>query len=202
MNPTLYIVLIILFFIAIKKFCDERERHNEMSILQYEQEVMIDKESKRNSTMNNDVFKDLDTPTMVKHLLGQLNCQYQISEDGKNFTFKYQGETFMIRASIKDSLRIRLYDMSWFHCPLDDIEEWACMQKAINKANGRELCTAVYFIDNDDNLFITYSRADLFIWNDMPYPEKYLLMWIDNMSRLKQTVFMEFEKTRQTMAVK
>lgn len=199
MNPTLHILLVILSIIAIKKLWDEWEEHEELKSLI--QENSKKEYGKSRFKTGENIFSDLDTPALVKRILEHLNCHYQISADGKNLTFRYQGENFLIRAPIKDSLRIRLYDLSWFYCSLDNLEEMSCMQKAINIANGTELCTAVYFIDKEDNLFFVYSRADLFVWNDMPCPENYMLMWFDNMFRLKQTVVMEFEKAKHMMKV-
>ena len=102
----------------------------------------------------------MDTPTLVKAILKDLNCKYEESDDHSDYVFSYQGENFVARAPDKYNPRIRIFDLDWYHCPLSNLEEMSCMQKAINAANTRQMCTAVYYIDNDRKEMSVYSKAN------------------------------------------
>ena len=105
-------------------------------------------------------YAGMDTPTLVKAILKDLNCKYEESDDHSDYVFSYQGENFVARAPDKYNPRIRIFDLDWYHCPLSNLEEMSCMQKAINAANTRQMCTAVYYIDNDRKEMSVYSKAN------------------------------------------
>lgn len=94
-------------------------------------------------------YDGMNNQVLVRAILGDLNCQYDENEDGTLF-FIYQGERFWLTAS-EQSAWIRIIDMQWYDCSLDKLEEISCMQKAINTANSKQSCTAVYLINKEDN---------------------------------------------------
>ena len=142
-------------------------------------------------------YAGMDTPTLVKAILKDLNCKYEESDDHSDYMFSYQGENFVARAPDKHNPRIRIFDLDWYHCPLSNLEEMSCMQKAINAANTRQMCTAVYYIDNDRKEMSVYSKADFLIWSDMSHPDNYMRMWLGNLFYLKQNVVVDVEKEKQ-----
>ena len=81
-----------------------------------------------------------------------------------NSDHKYAGmdTPTLVKAILPDKYnpRIRIFDLDWYHCPLSNLEEMSCMQKAINAANTRQMCTAVYYIDNDRKEMSVYSKAN------------------------------------------
>jgi hypothetical protein len=141
-------------------------------------------------------YAGMDTPTLVKAILNDLNCKYEESDDHSDYVFSYQGENFVARAPDKYNPRIRIFDLDWYHCPLSNLEEISCMQKAINAANTRQMCTAVYYIEMS-----VYSKADFLIWSDMSHPDNYMRMWLGNLFYLKQNVVVDFEKEKQRIGL-
>lgn len=146
-------------------------------------------------------YAGMDTPTLVKAILNDLNCKYEESDDHSDYMFSYQGETFIARAPDKDNPRVRLFDLDWYHCSLNNLEEMSCMQKAINAANTRHMCTAVYNIDNDRKEMSVYSKADFHIWCNIPSPDDYMRMWLGNFFLLKQNIVIDFEKEKQRIGL-
>lgn len=139
-------------------------------------------------------YDGMNTAVLLRAILEDLNCKYEENEDGSDLIFSYQGETFVARAPLVDNPRVRLFDVNWYSCPLDNLEEISCMQKAINEGNTSQMCTAVYYIDNENKCMTVYSKADFLIWSAMPQPDDYMRMWLDNMFYLKQNIAAEFEK--------
>lgn len=146
-------------------------------------------------------YDGLNTTELVKAILKDSNCTYDESEDKMDLIFSYQGETFLARIPEADNPRIRLFDVNWYNCPLDNLEEMSCMQKAINAANIGQMSTAVYIIDKEQKCMTVYSKADFFIWNNIPQPDNYFRMWLNSMFYLKQDIVVEFEKEKQKIGL-
>lgn len=144
-------------------------------------------------------YDGMNNAVLIRAILGDLSCQYDENEDGTIF-FVYQGERFWVSAS-ENSVWIRIIDMRWYDCSLDKLEEMSCMQKAINTANSRQACTALYAISKEDNEMIAYSKCDLIITSDFPAPDQYFAAWLANFFRLKQEVVIEFEKEKQKIGL-
>lgn len=144
-------------------------------------------------------YEDMNNAVLIRAILGDLSCQYDENEDGTIF-FVYQGERFWVSAS-ENSVWIRIIDMRWYDCSLDKLEEMSCMQKAINTANSRQACTALYAISKEDNEMIVYSKCDIIIASTFPAPDQYFAAWLANFFRLKQEVVIEFEKEKQKIGL-
>ena len=189
------LVLVVLTIIAIAVYklvhrfrkssesAEDDYSNNESPSCSINEEDNFNKEKTMNvntKPLNSDhKYAGMDTPTLVKAILS------------------YQGENFVARAPDKHNPRIRIFDLDWYHCPLSNLEEMSCMQKAINAANTRQMCTAVYYIDNDRKEMSVYSKADFLIWSDMSHPDNYMRMWLGNLFYLKQNVVVDFEKEKQ-----
>jgi len=132
--------------------------------------------------------------TLIKSILTQLNCQYQDGEDD-DFWFTFQGENFNVTYD-KESSWIRIVDMQWFDCPLEELEKISYMQKAINLCNSRQCCTACYFVDTDKGTFRVYSKCDILISADFPAPEQYFHTWLMQLFRLKHDIVLQYDKER------
>lgn len=151
------------------------------------------------NAMNDNEYEGMDVPTLIKALLAKMDCQYDENDDGSLF-FTYQGERFWLTSN-KESAWIRIIDLQWYDCPLDNLEEISCMQKAINTANSGQSCTAIYVISKEGNKMIVYSKCDLLIFSQFPAPDRYLAAWLACFFRLKQDVVMEFEKEKQKIGL-
>lgn len=144
-------------------------------------------------------YNNLSTPSLMKRLLGELNSKYHENEDGSLY-FLYQGERFWLQAD-QNSAWVRITDFQWYECSLNDIEEFSCMQKAINTANSQHSCTAIYAISGEENKMIAYSKCDFVMSGSIPSPDQYLAAWLADFFRLKQEVVMEFEKEKQKQKI-
>lgn len=144
-------------------------------------------------------FGNIDTPTLIRLLLAKLNCQCQENDDGTLF-FRYQGESFWLQAT-KDSAWVRIVDMQWYECSLDELEKMSCMQKAINTVNGSLTCTAVYSIEKDEGKMEVYSKYDFAITSQISDVEQLLTAILASFFHLKHEVVTEFEKAKQIMGV-
>lgn len=147
-------------------------------------------------------YAGMDTPTLVKAILKDLNCKYEESDDHIDFLFSYQGENFVARAPDKDNPRVRLFDLDWCRCPLSNLEEMSCMQKVINAVNTRQMCSAIYYINKETKEMVVYSKADFLIWSDMPHPDDYMRMWLGNFFFLKQNFAVDLENEKQRVGIK
>ena len=147
-------------------------------------------------------YAGMDTPTLVKAILKDLNCKYEESDDHIDFLFSYQGENFVARAPDKDNPRVRLFDLDWCRCPLSNLEEMSCMQKVINAVNTRQMCSAIYYINKETKEMVVYSKADFHLWCDMPHPDDYMRMWLGNFFFLKQNFAVDLENEKQRVGIK
>lgn len=147
-------------------------------------------------------YDGMDTPTLVKAILKDLNCKYEESDDHIDFLFSYQGENFVARTPDKDNPRVRLFDLDWCRCPLSNLEEMSCMQKVINAVNTRQMCSAIYYINKETKEMVVYSKADFLIWSAMPQPDDYMRMWLDNFFFLKQNFAVDLENEKQRVGIK
>ena len=136
----------------------------------------------------------MDNQDLLKTILTQLNCQYQAGEDD-DYWFTYQGEHFNVSYD-KDSFWVRIYDMQWFACSLDELENISYMQKAINLCNSRFCCTAYYYVDTDKKTFRVYSKCDFLLNEVFPAPEQYFQAWLTQFFRLKHEIVLQYDKER------
>lgn len=136
----------------------------------------------------------MDNQDLLKTILTQINCQYQAGEDD-DYWFTYQGEHFNVSYD-KDSFWVRIYDMQWFTCSLDELENISYMQKAINLCNSKFCCTAYYYVDTDKNTFRVYSKCDFLLNEDFPAPVQYFQAWLTQFFRLKHEIALQYDKER------
>lgn len=147
----------------------------------------------------------LDVPAQVRELLKKLNCIYEEDEDvddKKAFVarFTYQGEHFWL-SSHKDRIWVRIVDCTWYSCPLENLEEMACMQKAINIANAATmLCAALYEIDNEERIMNVLSKCEFALPPQFQSDVDYFTAYLDSFFYLQRNVMTAFEKEKNKMA--
>lgn len=174
-----------------------REPTDESKTTRHESESVDTINVQTKDIMSNNEYDGMDTPTLMRTLLKMLNCKCQENDDGTLY-FSYQGESFWLSTG-KDTAWVRIIDLQWYDCPLDNLEEVSCMQKAINTANVHQISTAVYSIDKENNKLSVYSKLDFALPNDFPEPEAYLSALLAQFFHLKQAVALEFEKEKQKL---
>lgn len=138
-------------------------------------------------------YEGMDVPTLMRTILRQMNCQYQEDEKG-GIQFNYQNENFLM---LIDSCWVRVYDLQWWDCPLDDLDAVTCMRKSINEVNARQACTAIFYFDNEARRMRVYSQCNFIIRADFPHPLDYFAAWLDCLFKLKQALVIEFNKEMQ-----
>lgn len=144
----------------------------------------------------------MDNTDVMRALLKKLNCESQeeADDDGCTFMFTYQGEKFWMYAS-KKTAWVRVADITWYECPLDNLEELSCMQKAINIANSQNTCTALYTIDNDEHVMSVYSKYEFAIYPKFLGIQPYFTVIMGSFFELKHAVAIEFDKEKSKVGV-
>jgi hypothetical protein len=133
----------------------------------------------------------MNNPELIKHILTQLNCKFE-SGDDDFYNFVYQGENFCVHCD-KDTYWVRIFDLQWFECPLDELDKVSFMQKAINSSNAKNLSTACYYIDTDNKRFRVYSKCDFLLNAKFPAPVQYFEAWLIQLFRLKHDVVVRYD---------
>ena len=205
------VVIIVVSIAVISKFVRSNRNDSESAEEDYSDDdsegsnLNEEQNFKKEKTINVRVgnkYAGMDTPTLVKAILKDLNCKYEESDDHIDFLFSYQGENFVARAPDKDNPRVRLFDLDWCRCPLSNLEEMSCMQKVINTVNTRQMCSAIYYINKEAKEMVVYSKADFHLWCDMPHPDDYMRMWLGNFFFLKQNFAVDLENEKQRVGIK
>lgn len=199
-SPSYYIIIAFFLAIILGKNVIEWIDGKRMRRLQMQTVKINDMQSNQKITeIDNAQYKNMDVPELMKVLLAKLNCTYKEEDDG-TISFIYQGEHFSMFTK-PNYVWVRITDHRWYECSLGDIEEFSCMQKAINKANFSSLCTAIYFISKEENKMIVFSKGDFSISGEYHDVERYLNTWLSCFFRLKQNVVLEFEKEKQKIGI-
>lgn len=187
------IFLVVVSVLGILTMISDRLRNKKEENLMEENAMLRAELNHKKKANNGDLLYDnMDASFLMRNLLDKLNCEYHENNDGSLY-FLYQGERFWLQIS-KDNAWVRIIDLQWYECSLDDIEEFSCMQKAVNNANSHQSCTAIYAINKEANKMIVYSKCDFTISNKLPSLEQYLAAWLADFFHLKQEVVIEFEK--------
>lgn len=137
---------------------------------------------------------------LMKRLLEKLNCEVDMIEKDV-MGFSYQGEQFQVRAFDHDNW-VRIFDIYWFSCSVESVDEISCMRSAINEGNKAFPISVSYVISEDNTEFNVYSKLDLIINDDIRYRIDYLRMWLGLFFDAKQFVANEFMKQKQSLNVK
>ena len=119
----------------------------------------------------------LATEDLVLKTLREMGCNYTIVEDVpviRLIHFHYQGQLFFIEVT-QDSPYITLIQEWWHVMSMDgDIEDFACMQKAVNDANAYGHVTVCYRFDKEDRTIGLSSRNTILFVEDIIHLDNYL----------------------------
>lgn len=184
------VTLIIIFVMAFSVYFILYSR-KETGALRQKVEKLEDQLAEKN--------KLSDSLQLIKKLLENLNCRYYVKEEGR-VEFSFHGDDYYILYA-DDSAWCRLIEYVWYECPLGDVDEFSCMQKAINNVNYKRTSTACYSIDKKDNKMYVFSKFDFILFESMPAVEEYFKVCLGDMAELKQRVVIEFEKEKQKMGI-
>ena len=123
-----------------------------------------------------------------------IGCQYEIDEDNE-INFAYQGEYFIVRAS-NDNQYIQIYDLSWLHVELYDIDEIARLKKAINESNIKNSVVTVYTINESGNTVDVHSKSVIYFDPVISDVVDYLRIELAEYFNVHQMILLEMAKLR------
>ena len=138
-----------------------------------------------------------ETRDLVLETLRGMGCAFE-EADGHSIYFDYQGERFMIEAS-NECLFINVYDLWWHHMlTCCDVEEFANMQKTVNRINAHANCTVLYTINQKVEEIGVHSKKNILFVRQIPDLKRYLACTLDDFFKVQRAVMTEIEKCKLT----
>ena len=135
------------------------------------------------------------TRALLVKTLRKMGCEPVTEEGSEKIWFDYQGEHFYVNAS-NDSLFITVYDAWWYQVEMDNIEEFARMQKTVNWMNGWASSTVLYTIGHEKALGGVHLKRHMLFVDSIPELEQYLLGTLDDFFQLQRVFVTEMEKQK------
>ncbi|MBR0265272.1 MAG: hypothetical protein IJQ60_15490 [Prevotella sp.] len=140
--------------------------------------------------------KKKSTRELFLDTLAKLGCPYELSnEDNDLLYFRYQGECFMVRSNDEEPY-IVIYDYEWEGVALDDIDEVVRLRKAINEANWKGCVSTFFSIDEETKTMDVHSKSVAYFTTDIPNPERYLCLELNEFFNAHQYFRAEMAKLR------
>lgn len=136
------------------------------------------------------------TRTLVMRILRSIGSEPLAEENTGRIFFSYQGEQFFIACS-NDSPFITIYDVWWYQISMDaDIEEFACMQKAVNSINAYANCTALYSTNEEERVFGLHLKKNIPFIVQIPNIEVYLRSTLEDFFTAQRAIITEMERNK------
>ncbi|MBR3472315.1 MAG: hypothetical protein IKH22_07000 [Prevotella sp.] len=193
MTPLLTIIVSLLGCFCFYQWEKNRKDAEEVKLLM-ERTERLEAEKKQKA----DIEKSIEqgkTHQLVLYALDKLGCRYEEGE-GDRIRTVYQGETFLIDAN-DDCLFINVLDPWWYELPMDGhIEDFARMQKAINRVNSYCGVTILYTINNEEKVFGAHTMKNLVFIPQIPHIDRYLESVFIDCFKAKRDVLAEIEKCK------
>ena len=176
-----------------KKPIEQMEQEEERKLMEQKKQKRKQKKQELDaSTMP----VQLTTRDLVLQTLREMGCKYSEEFDGTLIHFSYQGKVFFVEAH-NDCPYIYLLDPWWYEMSMDgDIEDFACMQKAVNEVNSYGKATVYYSFDEEDRTISLSSRQSILFVEEIKCIDNYLAAVLDVFFRVQQKVLTEMEKYR------
>jgi len=139
----------------------------------------------------------LHTKELVMRTLRAIGCDPSVNEEDENrIDFVYQGGSFFMIAS-DSSMFTYLFFVWWYDFPLDNIDEFSAIQKAVNHANCSNIsCNVMYTIDQETNLVGVHSRSQLLFSPDIRDLENYLVAKLQEMFSVRHDVVHDIQNAQ------
>jgi len=141
-----------------------------------------------------------ETRDLVLETLREMGCEYGegTEENDIRIRFSYQGEQFMIEAD-NDCFFINIYDLWWYHISTYcDVDEFAAMQKTINRINAHVNCTVLYTINQEAEEIGVHSKKNMLFVRQIPGLKDYLVSVLNDFYKIRRDVLIEIEKCKVT----
>ena len=198
MEKTLILLLVVAILVAAYNYFRDKSDEGEAD----------DGDAASRSDMNNQQEPNMvGTDQMVKRntrdffldTLTKIGCQYEIDEDNDTIIFAYQGEYFQVYAR-DESPFVTLYDTHWAHielCDIDEFDEFARLQKAINQSNINNSVITVYTIDEAGGNVDVHCKSVVLFIPELPSIADYLRLELGEFFRVHNSISAEMEKLRK-----
>ncbi len=141
-----------------------------------------------------------ETRDLVLETLREMGCEHEegTEEDDIRIRFSYQGEQFMIEAD-NECYFINIYDLWWHHMSTYcDVDEFAAMQKTINRINAHANCTVLYTINQEAEEIGVHSKKNMLFVRQIPDLKGYLVSTLNDFFKVQRSVMSEIEKCKVT----
>ena len=137
-----------------------------------------------------------DTRKLVVETLKKMGCEYIEEENGTSIRFSYQGENFVVETT-NEWLYIDVLDPWWYAMPMDgDIEDFARMQKAINRVNAWGHCNVFYTFNEKENMIGLHCRKTIVFVPEIRVIHRYLAATLDGFFKVQRDVLTEMERSK------
>ena len=165
------------------------------SIYRYYREKSQDQQADDTvDTEAKDVFV-YETRDLVLETLRKIGCEY-VEAENMEIYFIYQGHRFMIKSS-NECLYINVYDLWWYHLSkYCEVEDFAAMQKTVNRINANANCTVLYTINDEAEEIGVHSKKNMLFIRQIPELKGYLLGVLDDFFKVQREVITEIERSR------
>ena len=134
-----------------------------------------------------------DTRHMLLWIIRKQGWEHKEIDENR-LTLNYQGETFIVETT-SDNSYITIRDPWWYDLPMDgDIEDFARLQKAINRINAFAPCTVLYTLDEEERRIGVHSSKNMIFVPQIPHLENYLTTTLNDFFKVQRAVLVEIER--------
>ena len=132
----------------------------------------------------------------VLRILGELNCHYDIDDDG-DIVFQFQDEEFFITADDEGPF-IDIWEYNWMQVSLNDIDRVSQLRGAINEVNFDGSISTTFFVSEDKHEIQVNCGTNIlfgpYVPNRKGYLEYILKRFFDTHHLLETRMLKQYEK--------
>lgn len=132
----------------------------------------------------------------VLRILGELNCHYDIDDDG-DIVFQFQDEEFFITADVEGPF-IDIWEYNWMQVSLNDIDRVSQLRSAINEVNFDGSISTTFFVSEDKHEIQVNCGTNIlfgpYVPNRKGYLEYILKRFFDTHHLLETRMLKQYEK--------
>ena len=132
----------------------------------------------------------------VLRILGELNCHYDIDDDG-DIVFQLQDEEFFITADDEGPF-IDIWEYNWMQVSLNDIDRVSQLRSAINEVNFDGSISTTFFVSEDKHEIQVNCGTNIlfgpYVPNRKGYLEFILKRFFDTHHLLETRMLKQYEK--------
>lgn len=132
----------------------------------------------------------------VLRILDELNCHYDIDDDG-DIVFQFQDEEFFITADDEGQF-IDIWEYNWMQVSLNDIDRVSQLRSAINEVNFDGSISTTFFVSEDKHEIQVNCGTNIlfgpYVPNRKGYLEYILKRFFDTHHLLETRMLKQYEK--------